>query len=71
VGHQGVGEGKGPERLTEDGRQCHGGMPGVGRGSGVVGRYQIGNLGGQVVDLSREVLESRRYVNAGPKRGAK
>ena len=36
--HQGVGEGKGPERLTEDGRQCHGEKPGVGRGSGVVGR---------------------------------
>jgi len=38
VGHQGTGEGKGPERLTEDGRQCHGEMPGVGRGSGVAGR---------------------------------
>jgi len=36
VGHQGVGEGKGPERLTEDGRQGHGEMPGVGRGSWVV-----------------------------------
>ena len=37
-GHQGAGEGKGPERLTEDGRQCHGEMPGVGRGLGVAGR---------------------------------
>jgi len=38
VEHQGAGEGKGPERLTEDGRQCHGEMPGVGQGSGAVGR---------------------------------
>ena len=36
--HQGVGEGKGPERLMGDGRQCHEEMLGVGRGSGVVGR---------------------------------
>ena len=34
------------------------------------GGIQIGNLRGQVVDLSQEVLESRRYVNAGSKRGA-
>jgi len=38
VGHQDVGKGKGPERLMEDGRQCPEEMPGVGRGSGVVGR---------------------------------
>ena len=35
---QGTGGGKGPERLTEDGRQCHGEMLGVGRGLGVAGR---------------------------------
>jgi len=38
VEHRGVGGGKRPERLTGDGRQCPGGMPGVGRGLGVVGR---------------------------------
>jgi len=38
VGHQGVGEGKGPDQLTEEGKQCHGEMQEVGRGSGVVGR---------------------------------
>jgi len=38
VGHYGVGEGKRPERLTEDGSQCHGWMPGGGRGLGVAGR---------------------------------
>ena len=38
MGHQGAGEGKGPERLTEDGGQCHGDMPQVGRDSGVAGR---------------------------------
>ena len=36
--HKSAGEGKGPERLTADGRQCHGEMPGVGRGSRGVGR---------------------------------
>ena len=38
VGHLGVGEGKRPEQLTEDGRQYPGGMPGAGRDLGVAGR---------------------------------
>jgi len=38
VEHWGVGGEKRPERLTGDGRQCPGGMLGVGRGSGVAGR---------------------------------
>ena len=38
VGHWGVGGGKRPERLMGDGRQCHGGMPGEGRGLRVAGR---------------------------------
>jgi len=38
VGQQGAGEGRGPEQLTEDGRQCHGEMPGAGRGLVVAGR---------------------------------
>jgi len=33
-----VGVERRPERLTGDGRQCHGGMPGVARGFGVEGR---------------------------------
>jgi len=35
---QGAGGGKRPERLTGDGRQCRGGMPGAGRGLGAAGR---------------------------------
>ena len=38
VGQQGVGEGKGPERLRGGERQCRGEKPGVERGLGVAGR---------------------------------
>jgi len=38
VGDSGAGEEKRPERLREDRRQCHGGMPGVGRGLRAAGR---------------------------------
>ena len=68
VGHQGVGEGKGPERLTEDGRQCHGGMPGVGRGSGVEGRYpdwqSERTSRGSLSRDSREQTPCERWIEA-------
>ena len=61
VRYQDVGEGKGPERLTEDGRQCHGEMHGVGRGSGVEGRcpgWQSERIGrGSQSTDSREQLQ--------------
>jgi len=68
VGHQGVGEGKGPEWLTEDERQCHREMPGVGRGSGIVGRCpdwqsERTSRGSQSRD-SREQLLCERLTEA-------
>jgi len=68
MGHQGAGEGKGPERLTEDGRQCHGEMPGVGRGSGVAGRgpdwQSERTSGGFQLRHSREPLLCGRLIEA-------
>jgi len=68
VGHQSIGEGKGPEWLTEDGRQCHGEMPGVGRGSVVVGgspdwQSERTSRGSQSRD-SREQLLCERLIEA-------
>ena len=68
VGYQGAGEGKRPERLTEDGRQCHGEMPGVGRGLRVAGsgpgwQPERTSRGFQLRD-SRELLRYGRLIEA-------
>jgi len=70
-GQQGSGEGKGPERLTEDERQCHGERPGAGRDSGIVGRCPDWQSERTGRGFSREILETSCYVDAGLKRGAK
>jgi len=62
--HNGARGGKRPERVTRDGKQCHGGMLEWSEVCWLRGEVNVGNLRRQVVDHSREVLVGTHNVNA-------